>query len=389
MKKTIKYIFAFVIGSMIFTSCEDPYANQTVAKPGSYDQLALQDTTGFVAVMKQASVTILPANLNDSLSLITCTSVPTLADTLAKVSYKLQLSNTADFASYHAIPFSFNGKSGSDLKVSYKDLNDTLFFMNSTSGQRDVYARVFAYGTKDGLKTLIRTITLKFQATPIPLKAFTAVTPNLWYIIGLGDGKWNYSTDGIGASIFPLSVISGNAYSDAGDGTFTYTGYFKAANGFKIVSGKASDMGTWAVQWGSSDGHLTPVFKDAGSKNFFVPTDGYYTITLNSITNVLTIIPATVTPTTYATIGLIGAFNGWGGDVVMTPSQTSNNHTWYTTQTFATDGGCKFRADGAWTTSWGGDTFPIGMSGGDIPAKAGTYKVLFNDIDGCFYFIKQ
>ena len=381
MKKTIKYIVALAVGCSIFASCEDPYANQTITKPGVNDQLSLQDTTGFVATMKQASITILPANLNDSLSIITCTSAPTLADSLAKASYKLQFSSTADFASYHVIPFTFNGKSGSDFKVSYKDLNDTLFFMNSTSGQRDVYARVFAYATKGGLKTLIRAITLKFQATPIPLKAYTAVTPRPWYIVGLG-GHWDNSNGGLGSSLIPLDVVSGNNYNDNGDGKFTYTGYFKATDGFKILR----NIGDWNNDiWGMTGSTYT----HNGGGNISVAADGYYTITLNSITNTLSIVSTTAPKASYTSIGLIGGFNSWGSDVVMTPSQTSNNHTWYTTQTFAADGGCKFRADGAWTTSWGGDTFPIGMSGGDIPAKAGTYKVLFNDIDGCFYFIKQ
>jgi len=380
MKKTIKYIVALAVGCSIFASCEDPYANQTITKPGVNDQLSLQDTTGFVATLKQASITILPANLNDSLSIITCTSVPTLVDSLAKASYKLQFSNTADFVSYHVIPFTFNGKAGSDFKVNYKNLNDTLFFMNSTSGQRDVYARVFAYATKGGLKTLIRAITLKFQATPIPMKAYTAVTPRPWYIVGLG-GHWDNSNAGLGSSLVPLNVVSGNNYNDNGDGKFTYTGYFKASDSFKLIR----DIGVWTPSWAMTSG----VLKYNGNDNISVAADGYYTITLNSITNTLSIVSTTAPKASYTSIGLIGGFNGWGTDVVMTPSQSSNNHTWYTTQTFAADGGCKFRADGAWTTSWGGDTFPIGMSGGDIPAKAGTYKVLFNDIDGCFYFIKQ
>ena len=380
MKKTIKYIVALAVGCSIFASCEDPYANQTITKPGVNDQLSLQDTTGFVATLKQASITILPANLNDSLSIITCTSVPTLVDSLAKASYKLQFSNTADFVSYHVIPFTFNGKAGSDFKVNYKNLNDTLFFMNSTSGQRDVYARVFAYATKGGLKTLIRAITLKFQATPIPMKAYTAVTPRPWYIVGLG-GHWDNSNAGLGSSLVPLNVVSGNNYNDNGDGKFTYTGYFKASDSFKLIR----DIGVWTPSWAMTSG----VLKYNGNDNISVAADGYYTITLNSITYTLSIVSTTAPKASYTSIGLIGGFNGWGTDVVMTPSQASNNHTWYTTQTFAADGGCKFRADGAWTTSWGGDTFPIGMSGGDIPAKAGTYKVLFNDIDGCFYFIKQ
>ena len=380
MKKIVLFIFSAVIG-LIFTSCEDPYANQTVADPGSYKQGTLQDTTGFVATMKQATVTILPSNLNDSLAIITCTTAPTLLDSLAKTSYKLQFSSTADFASYHVIPFTFNGKSGSDIKVSYKDLNDTLFFMNSTSGARDVYAKVYAYATKNGTKSLLKSIVLKFSATPIPLKVFSAVALRPWYIVGVG-GHWDNSVGGLGGSLIPLSVVTGSNYNDTGDGKYTYTGYFKTTDGFKILR----NIGDWNNDiWGMTG---STYVRNSGG-NISVTADGYYTINLNSITNTLTIVPATAPTASYTTIGLIGGFNGWGGDVVMTSTIESNNHIWYTTQTFAADGSCKFRANGAWITSWGGDSFPVGMSGGDIPAKAGTYTVLFNDIDGCFYFIKK
>lgn len=381
MKKIIKYIFILVLGCLVFIACEDPYSTQTTKQPTAYKQLEPQDTTGFVAVMKQAAVTILPVNLNDSLAIITCTSAPTLLDSLAKTSYKLQFSSTADFASYHIIPFTFNGKKGSDIKVSYKDLNDTLFFMNSTSGARDVYAKVYAYATKNGTKSLLKSIVLKFSATPIPLKVFSAVTLRPWYIVGVG-GNWTNSIAGLGSSLIPLSVVTGSNYNDTGDGKYTYTGYFKTTDGFKILR----NIGDWNNDiWGMTG---STYVRNSGG-NISLTADGYYTINLNSITNTLTIVPATAPTASYTTIGLIGGFNSWGGDVIMTPTLTSNNHIWYTTQTFATDGGCKFRANGAWTTSWGGDSFPVGMSGGDIPAKAGTYTVLFNDIDGCFYFIKQ
>ena len=393
MKKTIKYIFAFVIGCLAFTSCQDPYANQTVAKPGSYDQISLQDTTGFVAAMKQANVTILPANLNDSLSIITCTSVPTLVDTAAKAVYKLQFSNTADFASYHVIPFTFNGKSGSDFKVSYKDLNDTLFFMNSTSGQRDVYAKVFAYVTRNGLKTLIKAITLKFQATPVPLKAYTAITPRPWYIVGLG-GHWDNKIAGLGSSLIPLDVVTGSNYNDTGDGKFTYTGYFKASDGFKILR----NIGDWDNDiWGMNGSTYT----HNGGGNISVAADGYYTVTLNSITNVLTIKPATVTPTTYASIDMPGGYNGWSISNYMTLN-TTTNHTWYYTLTLTAESQLKFRAnaDPNWTVNWGpassadGDPLysftGVGALGGkNIIKGIGTYVVMFNDISGGYYFIKQ
>ena len=234
----------------------------------------------------------------------------------------------------------------------------------------------------------------------LSLKPYTIATPSPWYIIGMGDGKWTNAKAGIGPSMFPLSVVSGKAYLNSGVGTFTYTGYFENAHPFKIVDNSMS----WSdPSWGSSNknGDITTPVLSGSSNNFVVPTDGYYTISLNAITNTCSIVPATAPSVNYASMGLIGEFNGWGGDVALTaadPAAGVNNHIWYTTYTFTIDftppvgtGGCKFRANGAWTYNWGAGTFPIGLGtngGTNIPFLKGTYTVFFNDIDGCFYFIK-
>ena len=476
MKKTIKYIFAFVIGCLAFTSCQDPYANQTVAKPGSYDQLALQDTTGFAAALKTgiSPLTIQANNLGQQQSLLTCSSVLNLADTTARTQYQIQFSKVASFVPFITIPITFDGKAGSDVTVGCKQFNDSIKTYNKNAVQQTVYVRLLSFIVKKGLKTVYTSKTATLLVTPnnyaptavtvvvsLPMNSsisiavltndtdpekdalstvstttplhgttvvnsdgtvtytpttgysgvdvfsytisdgngntstanvdvtvmsilpYTAVTPRPYYIIGLGDGKWSNSAAGVGVSIYPMSVVSGNKYNIAGDGEFTFTGYFSASKGFKLIR----DFGNWDEQWGMTG--TAYIHNNGGSGNITVPADGYYTITLNSITNTLTVLPTLVTPTTYTQIGLIGAFNSWGADVVMTPAETTNNHVWYTTQTFTSDGGCKFRANGGWTTSWGGNSFPVGMSGGDIPAKAGTYKVLFNDVDGSYYFIKQ
>jgi len=476
MKKTIKYIFAFVIGCLAFTSCQDPYANQTVAKPGSYDQISLQDTTGFAAALKTgvSPLTIQVDKLGSQLSLLTCSSVLNLVDTAARSQYMIQFSKVADFSKSITIPITFNGKAGSDVSVGCNQFNDSIKTFNKNAVQQTVYIRLLSYIVKGGLKsgytsktaTLLvtpynyaptavndvvslpmnssisiavltndtdpekdalstvstttplhgttvvnsdgtvtytpttgysgvdvfsytisdgngNTSTANVDVTVMSILPYTAVTPRPYYIIGLGDGKWSNSAAGVGVSIYPMSVVSGNKYNIDGDGEFTFTGYFSASKGFKLIR----DFGNWDEQWGMTG--TAYIHNNGGSGNITVPADGYYTITLNSITNTLTVLPTLVTPTTYTQIGLIGAFNSWGADVVMTPAETTNNHVWYTTQTFTSDGGCKFRANGGWTTSWGGNSFPVGMSGGDIPAKAGTYKVLFNDVDGCYYFIKQ
>ena len=132
MKKTFKYIFAFVIGCLAFTSCQDPYANQTVAKPGSYDQISLQDTTGFAAALKTgvSPLTIQVDKLGSPLSLLTCSSVLNLVDTAARTQYMIQFSKVADFSKSITIPITFNGKAGSDVSVGCNQFHDSIKTFN-------------------------------------------------------------------------------------------------------------------------------------------------------------------------------------------------------------------------------------------------------------------
>ena len=229
----------------------------------------------------------------------------------------------------------------------------------------------------------------------LPLFPYTEITPKLWYIIGLGDGKWTNSTSAIGVSLIPLSIVNGKKYNLNGDGEFTYTGYFSVSKPFKIIGPNLKWDGT---QWGKKGS--TYGQGDAGPDNITVPSDGYYTITFNSIENTLTIVPAAITPASYTIIGLIGAFNGWGGDVALTGTTGTNNHIWYTTYKFTADSECKLRANADWGTNWGtpgandGDplysAMGVSLKGGkNMIELAGTYIVVLNDIDGVYYFIKQ
>ena len=265
--------------------------------------------------------------------------------------------------------------------------------INSPVGVKLSYdVRVMAtIGT--GLQKLfsnVRTIKIKALAS---LKPYTLVTPVPYFIVGLGDGNWTNSPAGLGKSLIPLSVVPGNVYSSAGAGTFTYTGYFLKANGFKLI--RDYKTSSWSESWGMTAGALV----HNGGDNITVAADGYYTVSLNSITNTLTIVPASAPTKSYASMGMIGEFNSWGTDVAMSPAFTANNHVWYTTYTFTSDftppvgsGGMKFRANGGWTDNWGAGTFPVGIGtngGTNIPHLKGTYVVIFNDVDGSFNFIKQ
>lgn len=241
----------------------------------------------------------------------------------------------------------------------------------------------FIYSISDGNGG---TASATVSITVTGMVSYSTVLPRFYYIIGLGDGLWNNTLSGLGKSFYPMSVVSGNKYNSSGDGEFTFSGYFKASRPFKLIR----DIGSWNEGWGMTAGVATHNAPD----NLTVPADGYYTITLNSILNTLSIFPLAITPLPNTSIGLTGDFSGWNVDTLMNPAETTNNHMWYVTYTFssAAVSGCKFRANGSWTINWGDITFPtgIGTQGGpNILYNAGTYRVFLNDLNGCYSFIKQ
>ncbi len=75
-------------------------------------------------------------------------------------------------------------------------------------------------------------------------------------------------------------------------------------------------------------------------------------------------------------IGVIGDFNGWGGDVVM--EFNASKQRFYADVEFAEDGGFKFRADAGWDVNWGSTGSGVLDSGDNIPVTAGNYRVYLN-----------
>jgi hypothetical protein len=472
MKKTIQYLSATIVACIAFFACSDPYDDQFVAEPTIYEQQPLQDVD-FSATILTDPLIITEENIGETFDFIRITP-PTLVDSNVTVAYSVLLSDTEDFDPSKPLPVTL---SGSVLKASYAEINDTLKALNPTLSEHPAYAKLLAYIVKNGTKALYAAPIMEFTVTtynfppvavndtliaiknevliydvtlndtdyendlltlvsvtqpshgqatikgntivytPNPnytgpdeftytitdgnsnatasviitvtaLKRFTEVDVKPYYIIGMADERWNNSVEGLGASIYPLNVVEGYKYNDEGAGEFTFTGYFWASKGFKLIR----DVGKWDEQWGVKDGVY--VHNDGGSSDIKVPADGYYTITLNSINHTLTIEPAEITPPSYMEtgIGLIGGFTGWGSDLEMLPSESSNNHIWYVTYTFDEDTEGKFREIDNWDINWGSELFPIGIGiqdGSNIKIKAGTYVVLFNDISGNYYFFQK
>jgi hypothetical protein len=90
-------------------------------------------------------------------------------------------------------------------------------------------------------------------------------------------------------------------------------------------------------------------------------------------------------------IGIVGpAANGWPDGNNPTPDimLTNNGDGTYSIDALTlTTGAAKFREDQAWTTSYGGDTFPSGsVTNGDIPVQAGVYDIVLDINNNTYTF---
>ncbi|MGL4293203.1 MAG: SusF/SusE family outer membrane protein [Bacteroidales bacterium] len=219
----------------------------------------------------------------------------------------------------------------------------------------------------------------------IPYEIQNVALPATYYLIGLG-GEWGNEATNVGTELIPMSLVKDYPYDKAtGKGEFVYTGYFKAKEGFKIIG----IPGNWDKDsWGMTDGQFTY----EGGGNIEVAKDGYYTITLNSITNKVKMEAADINPAPVEWIEMLGDFSGWDANPVkLTEKSGTEGAVWIGEVTLKEDGGLKFRADGKWDKNWGGKSFPYAQlpSGDNIPTIAGSYRVVFNQIDGCYFVFKN
>ncbi|MEG1616242.1 MAG: SusE domain-containing protein [Bacteroidales bacterium] len=389
MKKLL-YIVSLV-GLMSFAGCEDD--KSPVINPE-----ALTGDLSFHLNEPSYSTTtyvLTEENAEEMMDDLTCVQ-PEYGFTAA-VNYSVEVSFGADFeGDVIALPTSVNGEK---VAVTTKEMNKAILQLwgdgNYTQdlNPTDVYVRLKAFissATATPMDEVLIVKPLYSNVIKLNILPYYAVLkdadPAFYYLIGL-NGMWDNASDKIGASLWPMSLSPDFKYDPVtGAGEFIYTGYFTTDNGFKLIG----IVGSWDEQWGSSDGGTTFVRNDGGSQNIFVPENGYYELKLNSKDHKLSITKLDKEYTVYTSIQCLGDFTSWtdGAPVEMTPIPGENPHSWSATVTIDAEGGVKFRADQAWGTSWGGKTFPYALtpSGDNIPGKPGTYIVVFNDIDGNYFF---
>ncbi|NOZ45743.1 MAG: T9SS type A sorting domain-containing protein [Chlorobi bacterium] len=161
-------------------------------------------------------------------------------------------------------------------------------------------------------------------------------------------------------------ILTLNADMDASD----------PADGF--IELKFRQNSDWSTNWGGDVFPADTGYQDG--PNIMVPLDASgittdYVVTFNCATGMYNFVSTT------GQISMIGAFNGWNGDVNMT-RDANDPSSWTLTRSWFEDSEVKFRENADWSVNWGSSAFPSGTgelgSSTNIPLTAGVYDVTFN-----------
>jgi hypothetical protein len=144
----------------------------------------------------------------------------------------------------------------------------------------------------------------------------------------------------------------------------------------------------WATNWGSED--FPSGIGTQDGKDIPIPNAGKYSITFDKSTGEYDFQELI----DFKSIGIIGSATagGWDNETALT-RDGGNADVWKGTVNIK-EGEFKFRADSAWTISWGGGTFPsdtASLTGGNIAVtadQAGDYLVTFNTKSLIYNFLK-
>jgi hypothetical protein len=171
------------------------------------------------------------------------------------------------------------------------------------------------------------------------------------------------------------------------------------AGGDDIVKMKFRENAAWTVNWGG--GTFPEGIGTQDGPDISVPIDTavyatVYFVTFDCFTGAYSFTE------TGGQIGMIGEFNSWAGDIMMTPSMYAP-YLWTGNLSFTKEMAAgddivkmKFRENATWTVNWGGSTFPAGVGtqdGPDISVPIDTngfiddYFVTFNSSTGDYLFV--
>ncbi|MBR5169577.1 MAG: SusF/SusE family outer membrane protein [Muribaculaceae bacterium] len=390
MKKIFLSSLMLLSMALVFTACSDDRdSNPTLVQPSTFTlnnpvnpMVDLLNSEGIEFVWSQPDYGGWPAAVEYQLEVSPTNSWNVSTDEAAADE------TGATIADYAILPSIYASCTG---VMSATDLAKQLVSIcqwdeNSVPEKQTVYVR--AKASTPGTKTIYSNV-VSLEVNPYYIELADAPI-ELWYLVGegIGSSDWDNGPNSVATGgLVPMYPIMGNEYDTrTGQGEIEYAGFFYAGKGFKLVR----DPGNWDNQWGMGDGAF--VKNDGGSGNITVEADGYYRIRLNTATDELVIEPYDGAVGVYTMISMPGGYQEWNtGENMMNGMSTSvENHDWYLMNVTYDDTELKFAADNSWDVNWGATDFPygIGTGGGpNIPVKAGTYNVFFNDILGTYNFV--
>jgi hypothetical protein len=360
MKKNIIYLIAAILGVTGFASCDQTDNEPMVGTFTPPEVTIPADGKGYVLTEAGQD------NLVEVMEWVHADfGFP------AAVTYTVQMTAVdGDFS----VPYELVTSNEDQVRLTVKDLNDAAIEFIEPDEPGNLWIRLKADLHNDVDVLYSDTLTISV----VPFESVKVIEP--LFIVGdvLGsDYVWNNNN---------YTYIVFRDSSDPNVFDYNYTGFFNAG-GFKLLP----ELGNWDRQFGMVDGSIAK--DDGGSGNISIETEGYYTLNINTdeVTFSIEESEATKTDATYDMIGLIGAFNEWGGDLELT-QESYDPHIWTADDVELPEGELKFRANGGWDANWGGTSFPYGagVSGGDnIVVPEGTYFVKFNDITKHYVFYKK
>ncbi len=168
------------------------------------------------------------------------------------------------------------------------------------------------------------------------------------------------ATDGWSASDQRLAAVS--------DGVYTGFLYVADPNGWGLEFKFQLEPGNWDKQLNSNNlVDISGDFEKGGDNIKASAGEGVYFVNLDLNTNMLS-------ATKVEKMGIIGDFNGWGGDVDMTWNAT--DYCFEATGAGVTASGWKFRINADWAINLGGDTLDnLVANGANITAVGTTIKL--------------
>lgn len=147
----------------------------------------------------------------------------------------------------------------------------------------------------------------------------------------------------------------------AGDGNGKYQGYYWLDGEYKFKPN--ADNWDNDLEYVSGDA-MSGTLTDGGGPNCPNPGAGFYQINIDASSMSFNLMKV-------ESIGMIGGFNNWGGDLEMTYNQAEGCWEAITDEV---SGEYKFRVNHDWAINWGGSEDNLVQDGGNLTIEAGTYK---------------